>query len=1137
MKFLVYELFSGVGFCNQLFSLETAIYLANISNRKLILLIRNPLCHCGRSSWDYGTFMDFFNNDYKAFLPHGIEVCYGIIPDHYTQLLNDTEKTNKLLFGNKFSQIGFVDKDIYYLQNSDVTNNNTTINTFLHGRNLVVFDISTWTHEYIYITESNASRCFYNFLTSTTNYQLMSNICESLTHLHETFYCIFNQLICPDNYIGIHFRFGDARLSTSVVNSRCNDNIQHVLEIIEKYKECNNEIVIMSDRKDTLYLANINNTIDSNITYTEDIIESIDLNKYFPNITDHSVVQFLLQKYICEKANVFIGYEGSTVSNYIQYVNYIKHKQYQHYTNKNIANNKANYSWVINGLHGGGIGWKLFFPDNIFLNKLKIITLTNDGYKHLTDNLLISLKKLGIEKSLKIYCIGNESYTYFKNKYCFNEVVQVDVTDSYLNNWVEYKAAQSTDEIGKKLWASITSYKIYIIHNELILGNDIIFIDGDIVFEKDPFKYMLDCLEPETELLIQNDHQENLTPNMCTGFFWMKSNENTINITNYDTILKNIDSFQNDQQYIRRFSRQINHKYLDLGLFPNGKYYRDNYNNIDPYIIHFNYDVSDYKIKRMKSFNKWYLDSEIDILIQNSILISSIDKVVKQNKVTTNSICKINDCNSICEFLKMRNIKIRQGYITQVDEHANKLLTHLKSVCDLNNIKNVIEIGFLAGHSAELFLKLNNHVNVTSIDDGALQSVSAGKEYINLNYPNRHTLIKGNSNIILNNDKLNDSQLKYDIILIDGSFKYDIVKQDIILSKKLAHSDTILIINNVLKNKFWMKYWTEEVSNATADLVSSGFITNLHNIDIDMGRGTVTCKYNNINETTVEQNTVIKRDNRIVIKCVRTAGFYSNLLGIIYNAYIHIINGIVPYILWQNPKYMGFNDDNIFNYFFEQDNIVIDNIHDKIVIENGYKLSHILEMAKESNISFRQQMSNMYNVVCKLKPEYQEKIENYVFKFNLNNKDGLHIRQTDRFIGGKGLIYAGPNMYTIESYINSKCIRNFYLATDCDDTFSYFKNKFECYSYALIRSHGVIGIHHSNQISPNNKLIAEEAFMEGMLLSKCKNLYRVTSNLTIFSLIVNPTMMYEDLTIVFKNEIISEHKLNDDLYIESFLSK
>ena len=41
MKYLIYNLFTGVGFCNQLFSLETAIYMANILDRKLILIIRN----------------------------------------------------------------------------------------------------------------------------------------------------------------------------------------------------------------------------------------------------------------------------------------------------------------------------------------------------------------------------------------------------------------------------------------------------------------------------------------------------------------------------------------------------------------------------------------------------------------------------------------------------------------------------------------------------------------------------------------------------------------------------------------------------------------------------------------------------------------------------------------------------------------------------------------------------------------------------------------------------------------------------------------------------------------------------------------------------------------------------------------
>ena len=37
MKYLIFELFSGVGLCNQLFSLEAGIYLSYILDRKLII--------------------------------------------------------------------------------------------------------------------------------------------------------------------------------------------------------------------------------------------------------------------------------------------------------------------------------------------------------------------------------------------------------------------------------------------------------------------------------------------------------------------------------------------------------------------------------------------------------------------------------------------------------------------------------------------------------------------------------------------------------------------------------------------------------------------------------------------------------------------------------------------------------------------------------------------------------------------------------------------------------------------------------------------------------------------------------------------------------------------------------------------
>ena len=56
-----------------------------------------------------------------------------------------------------------------------------------------------------------------------------------------------------------------------------------------------------------------------------------------------------------------------------------------------------------------------------------------------------------------------------------------------------------------------------------------------------------------------------------------------------------------------------------------------------------------------------------------------------------------------------------------------------------------MEIGFNAGHSAELFLSNNKNINVLSFDIGGHQYVKYGKEFIDNKYPNRHALILGDS--------------------------------------------------------------------------------------------------------------------------------------------------------------------------------------------------------------------------------------------------------------------------------------------------------------------------------------------------------------------------------------------------------
>ena len=71
----------------------------------------------------------------------------------------------------------------------------------------------------------------------------------------------------------------------------------------------------------------------------------------------------------------------------------------------------------------------------------------------------------------------------------------------------------------------------------------------------------------------------------------------------------NMDEFLNDQQYLRwaAIKYNLSHKFLDLELYPNGKYYRTYKPNSN--IIHFNYDSGEAKIRRMKQFNYYYIQN------------------------------------------------------------------------------------------------------------------------------------------------------------------------------------------------------------------------------------------------------------------------------------------------------------------------------------------------------------------------------------------------------------------------------------------------------------------------------------------------------------------------------------------------
>ena len=187
---------------------------------------------------------------------------------------------------------------------------------------------------------------------------------------------------------------------------------------------------------------------------------------------------------------------------------------------------------------------------------------------------------------------------------------------------------------------------------------------------------------------------------------------------------------------------------------------------------------------------------------------------------------------NLVDFYKEKNITKFEGYSQEVKGQVE----FLRNIVNDESINNVMEIGFNAGHSAELFLSSNKNINLVSFDIGHHKYVNLGKEFIDKTYPNRHTLIIGNS-LSTVPEYFKKENKKFDLIFIDGDHKYNVAKGDILNCKNLAHDKTIVVIDDTMNNNNWVQGWNIGPNRAWKEAKDSNMIKEIDSIDFQRGRG------------------------------------------------------------------------------------------------------------------------------------------------------------------------------------------------------------------------------------------------------------------------------------------------------------
>ena len=118
-------------------------------------------------------------------------------------------------------------------------------------------------------------------------------------------------------------------------------------------------------------------------------------------------------------------------------------------------------------------------------------------------------------------------------------------------------------------------------------------------------------------------------------------------------------------------------------------------------------------------------------------------------------------------------------------------------------IKTILEIGFNTGRSAAYFLSSRDDIKVVSVDIGVHDYVKDCKKIIDSHFPNRHTILIGDSKVVIPQLLELEPKINFDLIFIDGDHAEPGPLIDARNCLALATHETVLIMDDTCIQTGW----------------------------------------------------------------------------------------------------------------------------------------------------------------------------------------------------------------------------------------------------------------------------------------------------------------------------------------------